>query len=238
MSEVQPVSTTTITGGDVVAVTLTVLGLLALGVVAIILFVVVTAPGLAGFSQLTPGVLLFAAAVTGVAMLGGVHLALVRRRDLTWADVGFTRVPVPWIAASVAIGVLVVLAVSLLQRTFALTPDASPLRALAPESLDVLTLLGALVLLGLITPLAEEVYYRGILYRWMRTRWRVPLAALASAVIFALTHPQAELPFMVLLAVLGILLALAYERTGSLWPPIAIHATNNCVGLVVSYALS
>jgi len=35
------------------------------------------------------------------------------------------------------------------------------------------------------------------------------------------------------LVVLGIVLALLYERTGSLWPPIILHAINNGLALAV-----
>lgn len=227
-----------ISGKDVVFVTLAILGLLAIGIFATILFVFFTAPGLPDFSKPTAGVVLFGSAATGAAMLGGVYLALVRRRGMTWAEVGFATVPARWIFTAMALGAALVLAVSVAQQLLGLTPGASPLRALTPEHFDVATFIATIVLLGLLTPLAEEVYYRGILYRWMRRRWRVPVAATASALIFALTHPQYALPFMVLVALFGVILALTYERTRSLWPPIALHATNNCLGLSLTYALS
>jgi membrane protease YdiL (CAAX protease family) len=227
-----------ISGKDVVFVTLAILGLLALGILATILFVIFTAPGLPDFSKPTAGAVLFGSAATGAAMLGGVHLALVRRRGMTWAEVGFAPVPGRWIATAVALGAALVLAVSVAQHLLGLAPQGSPLKLLAPDGFDTATFIAAIVLLGLLTPLAEEVYYRGILYRWMRVRWRVPVAATASAAIFALTHPQYALPFMVLVALFGVVLALTYERTRSLWPPIALHATNNCLGLTLGYALS
>ena len=38
---------------------------------------------------------------------------------------------------------------------------------------------------------------------------------------------------MLQLAVLGIVLAWLYERTGSLWPPIALHVFNNALAFAV-----
>ena len=35
-----------------------------------------------------------------------------------------------------------------------------------------------------------------------------------------------------MLAVLGAALALLYERTGSLWPPIAFHVLNNTLAMI------
>ena len=83
-----------------------------------------------------------------------------------------------------------------------------------------------LALSVLAAPVFEEFIFRGILYRGFRHSVRPPLAALASAVVFALVHPAATaLPVFAM----AWLAARAYERTGWLLTPVAAHMTYNAV---------
>lgn len=79
-----------------------------------------------------------------------------------------------------------------------------------------------------IAPLAEEIFFRGFLYRAMR-RWAgVQPAGALSAAIFAAAHAQPLI--MPSIFVLGIVLARSVERHGSLVPAIVAHALFNAVG--------
>ena len=89
-----------------------------------------------------------------------------------------------------------------------------------------------LVLLGgLIAPFGEELLFRGTLYAWLR-RWGVVLATVVSAGVFGLFHGvNVVLPAAV---VLGVLCALLYEKSGSIWPAVAAHAVNNTLIFVLA----
>jgi len=84
----------------------------------------------------------------------------------------------------------------------------------------------------LVAPVAEEVFFRGIvqtlLLNVLRRRWAA--LALASLVFAAVHFPQPQA--IPALAVLGVLLGYAYERTGSLLPAIAVHSLFNLKTLV------
>ena len=82
-----------------------------------------------------------------------------------------------------------------------------------------------LVLACGIGPIAEECFFRGVVYAALRRRTSRIVAILASGAIFALIHtnPVGFLPIMVL----GCVLAYLYERTGSLASPLAIHILHN-----------
>ena len=75
-------------------------------------------------------------------------------------------------------------------------------------------------------PFVEEVAFRGILYGTLRTKLSVGPAALLSAGCFAAVHGYGTLG---LASVFwgGIVWAVAYERTRSLWPAILAHGVNN-----------
>jgi hypothetical protein len=78
---------------------------------------------------------------------------------------------------------------------------------------------------GMLGPVAEEVFFRGILYGFLR-RWGVIVALILSTLIFVLCHPISHgIPVTRLVG--GLLFAVAYEISDSLIVPITIHALGN-----------
>jgi len=92
----------------------------------------------------------------------------------------------------------------------------------APMPKETHTLVLFFLLGGVIAPVAEEVFFRCILYGFFR-KWGVAVALILSTLLFALAHPGASLTQ----TVGGIIFALAYEREGKLMTPIVIHALGN-----------
>lgn len=88
--------------------------------------------------------------------------------------------------------------------------------------------IGAIVLAA---PLGEELIFRGLMQQAARQGIGGRNAAIAIGVLFALIHlsPWYLLP----LSVLGIVLGLSFERSGSLWTPILLHAGYNATSLAV-----
>lgn len=78
---------------------------------------------------------------------------------------------------------------------------------------------------GLAAPVAEEMFFRGVVYGFLR-RWGVVPALILSTLFFVLPHlPGPGLPLNQVIG--GIIFALAYELTGSLMVPITVHALGN-----------
>jgi membrane protease YdiL (CAAX protease family) len=80
-----------------------------------------------------------------------------------------------------------------------------------------------------VAPVAEEFFFRAFFYRALRTRLRVWSAALIDGVVFGALHFQGGDSAVILpvIAVFGVGQCLVYERTGSLFAVIAIHAAFN-----------
>lgn len=85
-------------------------------------------------------------------------------------------------------------------------------------------------------PLGEEVAFRGVLYPALRRHFGVAPAAALSAAVFAVAHGYGVLGFAEVFWS-GILWAVAYERTRSLWPSIIAHAAGNLAATVGVVAL-
>lgn len=77
-----------------------------------------------------------------------------------------------------------------------------------------------------LTPVFEELVFRGLLFGTLRRGLGPVAAALVAAAVFALAHGYGVLGFATVF-LSGVLWAWAYERTGSLVPSIAAHAVDN-----------
>jgi uncharacterized protein len=90
---------------------------------------------------------------------------------------------------------------------------------------------------AVMAPFFEELYFRGLLHRWFRARWQMWPAVFASSAIFGLAHFDSA-GVAVSSFILGIVMAFAYEKTGSLWISIAMHAFNNSLGIILAYLVT
>lgn len=81
-----------------------------------------------------------------------------------------------------------------------------------------------------LAPLAEEFLFRGFCYPALRGALRPAGAALAVGGIFGLVHFASTPPVqLVQLGLLGALLCVVREATGSLLPCVGVHAANNAI---------
>ena len=86
-----------------------------------------------------------------------------------------------------------------------------------PGKLLLLLLVGAFI-----APIAEEIFFRGILYGFLR-QWGVAPALVVSTLLFVLIHPHPSY----IQAVGGLLFAVSYEIEKKLMTPIIIHILGN-----------
>lgn len=101
------------------------------------------------------------------------------------------------------------------------------------ESQASASLLVALLTYGIVSPLAEELLYRGIIYGYVRKFFDVRTAMVGSAILFSVYH--GNMVQAIYAAVMGYLLAYAYEYFGSFKVPVLMHAGVNVLALVISY---
>lgn len=87
-------------------------------------------------------------------------------------------------------------------------------------------IVGAIVVVGL-APVCEELFFRGFLYRALRLRLGIWVAALLDGIGFGLVH--GSLVLVPVLGALGLIFCLVYEYTGTVFATIAMHAANNTV---------
>lgn len=178
-------------------------------------------------------------ALEAIAILFSVYIFGLRRRHLNWADLGLKPVSLGWLFLAIAIGFAIMPTVGLIalliQYALGLPVSNPQLGFLIPERLTVPGAILMFLFGGFVVPLAEEIFFRGLLYRWMRQFWNVWPAIIVSSILFGLLHGEISVAGATF--ILGIILAWLYERSGSLWPSITIHVINNSLKLLILYVL-
>ncbi len=105
-----------------------------------------------------------------------------------------------------------------------------------PHQEDIAKGFGAIpfqiMLIVFAAPISEEFCFRGMLFGGLREKLPRIGAALLSGLIFGGLHALTGVTAVPPLIVFGILLALLYEKTGSILPGIILHMLNNAVALL------
>ena len=142
-------------------------------------------------------------------------------------------------AGIAALFALAALAVSLgFTMSYGLLVQATGPEFLAPPEIDegiifrgagIVLSLEALVLM---TPLAEEVFFRGFVFAGLLPRLGPVPTIVLTSLVFSAFHfePGVLIPIFVT----GAALAWLYWRTGSIWPGIAAHAGQNALAILAA----
>jgi uncharacterized protein len=104
-------------------------------------------------------------------------------------------------------------------------------RALTDQASDAVGVLLLIVLVVVLAPIVEELFFRGLLMRALQARVNDALAIVVSAVLFALAHFQTvQFPALVMF---GLIAGVIAQRVGRLGPSICFHAGFNLATVVV-----
>lgn len=97
-------------------------------------------------------------------------------------------------------------------------------------------LIAGLLIVGLLAPLCEELYFRGCLQRILATSgFNVHAAVWISAIIFSAVHMQMAGFFPRLL--LGAFFGYLVVWSGSVWTSVAAHAFNNIIAAISEWSM-
>ncbi|AUX39522.1 hypothetical protein SOCE26_009150 [Sorangium cellulosum] len=92
------------------------------------------------------------------------------------------------------------------------------------SALELVALGAVFIALG---PALEEIFFRGALVRPLRKRYGAPLVIAGTSALFAVAHLEWQkfLP----IAIFGVFLGVLRVASGSLLPPVLLHATYNAI---------
>lgn len=182
----------------------------------------------------------YAGTITGFIMaivfICLTYLFCIRKHQLTWNAIG-VRGFQPRFIWHIVLGILMILTFSVLalyvldllgiayqnQRTEDVQQNLSPL-----------TITLALISAVVISPIYEEIFYRGVLYSFFRTKLGIAPGLILNGIIFTLVHiPHYEtLPIMF---AGGVVFAWLYEKSSSIIPAVLAHTLLNLIGVTLSF---
>ena len=172
--------------------------------------------------------------VTQAALLAVAGLFVAAPRALA----GLRFVPERGLARSIGLGVLLAVPAWIGAQLLALIGarllelfDLRPEEGVAEAAIGLVDPIVLVIALVVVAPIAEETFFRGVVYNaWLR-EFGMRRAIIGSAALFALIHGSI---FLILpIFGLGVALAVLYQRTGSLPAAMAMHATFNGVTLIL-----
>lgn len=194
-----------------------------------ILLVVWLLPGVA--DPAVAGVVgLLASGVMGLVALAVA--VLIRIRGL--AAFGFRRARPRHLVIGAVLGVVAfVLGVVVAVIYTAVTSDAQNVQASyqAAASAGWWSLVLGLIAGAILTPVGEEAFFRGVVANALLTRYGPWVGIIGSAAVFAIAHGIN--PVLPVAFVVGVLTALLYRASGSIWPGVVLHGTNNAIAFVL-----
>ncbi len=175
--------------------------------------------------------------LVGAGLLEGLLVVAVwvfgvRRYRVGWTTAGLVAPQarnsflLPWLAlaASLTFGAVYAAAVSAAEVD-SLVPPPVPAEFIGEGATRLLSFL----FLGVLGPVAEEVFFRGFLLTALaRSMGPIPAMVVSSAV-FGAAH--GNIAVMIPLFVTGLLLSWLYLRTRSIWPPAVAHIAQNVIAL-------
>ena len=178
---------------------------------------------------------------TGVKMaamfLGALSVFFYYKKENEYEKIGETipqekKISCGMVLLLVSAGVLVSLTLNYIFLILGIIQNSENYQQVA-EKQFALPLWLAVLFYGVLSPFAEEIVFRGILYRNLRRNAAQVMAILGSSIVFGVFH--GNIVQMIYGTIMGVIMALVYERFRNLLAPILFHGAANVAVYAVSY---
>lgn len=238
----KPISRThQVTWGAISAIAVSFIAYLASQIIVIILLVAVDLlNGDVDISKVLEGSNWLTLALSGVS--SGILLLVLywflRHRKASFKNLGFSQFKISHIGW-IAIGLIAyfgLLFVALSAASLVPGFDVDQAQNIGYQSASGWQLVLAFVGLVILPPLAEEMIFRGFLYRGLATKWPKSLSALMASGLFAVAHLQWNVGVDVF--VLSMVMIALYEKTKNLWACIALHSIKNAIAFAAIFVFA
>ncbi|MCM1465830.1 MAG: HAD hydrolase-like protein [Bacteroidales bacterium] len=170
--------------------------------------------------------------IAGGAAIFSTAKILIARKAEEMRLAHLTKEPVKnyFLAAVATVGAT--LGLNLLLELTGMVDKSRSYQSVVEDQYSAYFLVG-IICYGVISPIAEELLFRGIFYNYMKRFWNVKTAILLSAAVFGVYHMnfiQGVYAFF-----MGCLIAYSYDYFGSFVAPVCIHIAANILAYSMSY---
>lgn len=127
--------------------------------------------------------------------------------------------------SGVALNLIIVSALEMLQNVSTRYDSVEAIQYSVPLWLGI-------ILYGLVSPITEELVFRGVIYNRMKRFYSIPRSIVLTALLFGAFH--ANLPQFLYGACMGILITLSYEKVKCFAAPVIFHMAANIIVFILA----
>lgn len=190
-----------------------------------------------GFLSANAWLELLLSGISAVA-LGLVLWIFLKYRKRGFKDLGFKKPQwsdFGWLAVAVIV-YFILLSLSLTLAGLIPGFNADQQQDVGYSGIAGVQLVLAFIGLVILPPLAEEMMFRGFMYRGMASKWPKIASALLTSFLFGLVHFQWNVGVDVF--VLSLVLIALYEKTKNLWMCVGLHAIKNFIAFLALFVFA
>ncbi|MFF5994997.1 type II CAAX endopeptidase family protein [Lysinibacillus sp. KU-BSD001] len=174
-------------------------------------------------------------AIMAIVFVLCTYFIALKPYKLRWASIGLRGFPLSywkWIILWLMVLIVLSIGILLLMDLLQISWENNKTEALKTD-VNGTTILIGFISAAIISPIYEEIFYRGFLYKWLRIKYGVAISLLVSSFIFMIVHIPTynTLPITFLS---GLIFACTYEKTSSIIPAIMIHAAFNGIAILMT----
>ena len=170
--------------------------------------------------------LLWFSLLASVGVLASTGYVLASRTAMGWAIIGLTRPEARWVLIAVSVAAALFFAGERLDALMGFGIMESTRASYAATLESEVGLIGLMAVLAIILPISLEIYFRGVLFNFLRPMLGLEAAIGVSALVYGLLFFNPSIPvYMAYGVVQGAVFCLLFVRSGSLWTAIVANGT-------------
>ncbi|MGG0706405.1 CPBP family intramembrane glutamic endopeptidase [Bacillus paramobilis] len=165
-----------------------------------------------------------------------VSLFCIKRYKLSWKDIGIRKLSwrdFLWTVVALIFLIIVSIAVLMIMEKMGISFENNKTETVQNDK-SIYAFCIAVIGAAVISPIYEEVLYRGVFYTFFRDRYGIWGGVLISSIIFTVVHIPTynTLPVNFLS---GVVFAWLYEKTNSILSAMIAHALFNFIAVLLTF---
>lgn len=170
--------------------------------------------------------LLWVSFLATAGVLASTGYVLASRTALGWGIVGLTRPHPRWLLIAVAAAAALFFAGERLDAILSFGIIENTRANFGPSLETEVGVLGLIAVMALVLPIPLEIYFRGVVFNYLRGLLGPESAIGISAALYGAVYYNPEIPIYMAYGVIhGAAFAVLFLRSGSLWTSIAANGT-------------
>lgn len=161
----------------------------------------------------------------------------LRKKNLSWQELFPKKISLKWFSYSFLLVFFVVLVGGILSKIWSnflgISSESVANLDLVLSNKVWLNIFNLKIVVAILVPITEELFFKGLIFKFLRQERSFMFSAILSATIFSVFHfSPASIPFTI---ILGLATAFAFEKTRSIFYSFIIHIGVN--SLAASFVL-